>query len=34
MAIGCLAETFAAAPALIPVYFNDYLQLLNKYSDS
>jgi hypothetical protein len=34
MAIGCLAETFAAAPAVIPVYFNDYLNLLYKNSDT
>lgn len=34
MALGCLAETFAAAPAVIPVYFNDYLGLLYKNSDT
>lgn len=34
MALGCLAETFAAAPAVIPLYFNDYLGLLYKNSDT
>jgi len=34
MALGCLAETFAAASAVIPAYFNDYLQLLEKNSDT
>jgi hypothetical protein len=29
MALGCLAETFAAAPVVIPKYFNDYLALLD-----
>ena len=31
-AIGCFAETFAAAPATIGPYQNDYLQMLNKCS--
>lgn len=34
MALGCLAETFAAASAVIPTYFNDYLALLEKNSDT
>ena len=34
MALGCLAETFAAAPSVIPIYFNDYLSLLYKNSDT
>ena len=32
MAIGCLAEVFAAAEGVIPTYFNDYLPLLEKFS--
>jgi len=34
MAFGCFAETFAAASAVIPAYFNDYLALLEKHSNS
>lgn len=30
MVIGCLAETFAACTAAIPVYFNDFMQILIK----
>jgi len=30
VALGCIAEVFAAAPSVIPTYFNDYLQLLEK----
>ena len=33
-ALGCFAETFAAAPATIPPFFNDYVALLVKYSDT
>ena len=32
MAIGCLAEVFAAAEGVIPNYFADYLPLLEKFS--
>ena len=32
MVIGCLAETFAACRAAIPVYFGDFLQILLKNS--
>lgn len=32
MVIGCLAETFASCTAAIPVYFNDFLQILLKNS--
>lgn len=34
MALGCLAETFAAASTVIPGYFNDYLALLEKNSNT
>ena len=34
MAIGCLSEVFAGAPGIIPTYFNDYLQLLEKNSNT
>lgn len=34
MALGCIAETFAAAPGLIPSYFNDYLPLLEQNSNT
>lgn len=37
MALGCIAEVFAAAECVIPKYFNDYLPLLEKnshYKDS
>lgn len=34
MALGCLAETFAAASAVIPTYFNDYLGLLQKNANT
>lgn len=34
MALGCLAETFAASEAVIPTYFNDYMALLEKNSDT
>ena len=34
MALGCLAETFAACDSLIPQYFNDYYALLLKNSDT
>ena len=33
-AIGCFAETFAAAPATINPYLNDFLQLLNKSANT
>lgn len=32
MVIGCLAETFISCKAAIPVYFNDFLQILLKNS--
>ena len=32
MVIGCLAETFNQCKAAIPVYFNDFIQILLKYS--
>lgn len=32
MVIGCLAETFASCTAAIPVYFNDFMQILLKNS--
>lgn len=32
MVIGCLAETFNSCKAAIPVYFNDFLQILLKNS--
>ena len=32
MVIGCLAETFAACTAAIPVYFKDFLQIMLKNS--
>jgi hypothetical protein len=32
MVIGCLAETFTACTAAIPVYFSDFLQILLKNS--
>lgn len=37
MALGCIAEVFAAAECVIPKYFNEYLPLLEKnshYQDS
>ena len=34
MAIGTIAEVFAASPGIIPTYFNDYLPLLEKTSDT
>lgn len=34
MSLGCLAEVFAAAPGIIPNYFNDYLPLLEKNSNT
>lgn len=33
-ALGCFAETFAAAPSTIPPLYNDYLALLVKLSDT
>ena len=32
MVIGCLAETFNSCKAAIPVYFNDFYQILLKNS--
>ena len=32
MALGCLAEVFAASDSIIPQYFNDYLVLLEANS--
>jgi len=34
MALGCIAEVFASAPSVIPTYFNDYLVLLEKMSNT
>jgi len=34
MALGCLTEVFAASPGVIPTYFNDYLPLLEKNSNT
>ena len=34
MALGCLSEVFAAAPGIIPTYFNDYLPLLEANSNT
>lgn len=34
MVIGCLAETFNQCKAAIPIYFNDFMQILFKYSKS
>ncbi len=34
MVIGCLAETFNNCPSAIVVYFNDFLHILNKNSQS
>jgi len=34
MALGCIAEVFAACEGVIPTYFNDYLPLLEKNSNT
>jgi len=34
MALGCLAEVFAAADSIIPPFFNDYLVLLEANSNT
>lgn len=34
MVIGCLAETFNSCPAAIAVYYNDFMQILMKNSDT
>lgn len=34
MVVGCLAETFNNSPAAIPIYFNDFLQIILKNSNT
>lgn len=34
MAIGCLAETFSSCNAGIPVYFNDFITIVLKNSNT